>query len=123
MGTIYNAGLVYELLGESSHPCARDARSLTREAISTNARVRGCEGSVHISPYIIGFGMPSSQAPSLVIASKSVTSEDGISIFVQAAGDSRRPTLVFVHGFALSALVWDDIMQDESLLQKFHLVS
>ncbi|TEB16203.1 alpha/beta-hydrolase [Coprinellus micaceus] len=67
--------------------------------------------------------MPSSQAPPLVIASKSVTLGDGTSVFVQAAGDSRRPTLVFVHGFALSALVWNDIMQDESLLQNFHLVA
>jgi hypothetical protein len=72
---------------------------------------------------IINFGMPTSHAPAFAIASKSVTSEDGTTIFAQAAGDTSHPTLVFVHGFALSALVWNDIMRDKMLLEKFHLVS
>lgn len=52
-----------------------------------------------------------------------VTSSDGAQIFVQAVGNPQLPPLVFVHGFALSALVWASVMQSASLLQYFHLIA
>ncbi|KAF5338156.1 hypothetical protein D9611_014563 [Ephemerocybe angulata] len=50
-----------------------------------------------------------------------VSSSDGTQIFAQAVGQPHLPTLVFVHGFALSALVWAHILHDTNLLRYFHL--
>ncbi|KAF6759659.1 Alpha/Beta hydrolase protein [Ephemerocybe angulata] len=52
-----------------------------------------------------------------------VSSSDGTQIFAQAVGQPHLPTLVFVHGFALSALVWAHILRDTNLLRYFHLVA
>ncbi|KAJ3519764.1 hypothetical protein NMY22_g13054 [Coprinellus aureogranulatus] len=59
----------------------------------------------------------------VAVAERFITSTDGTSIFAQAVGDSRLPTLVFVHGLAMSALVWAKILQDANLLKFFHLVA
>ena len=56
------------------------------------------------------------------VVEKFVTSSDGVEIFAQAAGNSHLPALVFIHGLALSALVWVKILQDANLLKSFHLV-
>jgi pimeloyl-ACP methyl ester carboxylesterase len=56
------------------------------------------------------------------VVEKFVTSSDGVEIFAQAVGDSRLPTLIFIHGLALSALVWVKILQDANLLKSFQLV-
>ena len=53
---------------------------------------------------------------------KLVTSSDGVEIFAQAVGNSHLPALVFIHGLALSALVWAKILQDANLLKNFYLV-
>lgn len=52
-----------------------------------------------------------------------ITSSDGAQIFAQAVGNPRLPTLVFIHGFALSTLVWASILQNADLLRYFRLVS
>lgn len=59
----------------------------------------------------------------VAIAERFITSLDGTTVFAQAAGNSSLPTLVFVHGLAMSALVWAKILQDMNLLRFFHLVS
>ncbi|KAJ3519761.1 hypothetical protein NMY22_g13051 [Coprinellus aureogranulatus] len=59
----------------------------------------------------------------VAIAERIITSADGTSVFAQAVGDSRLPALVFVHGLAMSALVWAKILQDTNLLRFFHLIA
>ncbi|KAJ3519765.1 hypothetical protein NMY22_g13055 [Coprinellus aureogranulatus] len=59
----------------------------------------------------------------VAIAERFITSSDGTSVFTQAVGDSRLPTLVFIHGLAMSALVWATILQDANLLRSFHLIA
>ncbi|KAF6752106.1 Alpha/Beta hydrolase protein [Ephemerocybe angulata] len=59
----------------------------------------------------------------LALTEKFVSSSDGTQIFAQAVGNSRLPALVFVHGFAVSALVWANIFRDTNLLRYFYLVA
>lgn len=59
----------------------------------------------------------------IAITERFLTSSDGTIVFAQAAGNSNLPTLVFIHGMALSTLVWARILQDVHLLKSFHLVS
>lgn len=54
---------------------------------------------------------------------KLVTSSDGAKIFAQSVGDTRLPTLVFIHRFSYSALVWASALRNADLLRNFHLVS
>lgn len=51
------------------------------------------------------------------------SSTDGTLIYAEAIGNKHLPALVFVHGLALSALVWAQILRDPRLLQFFYLVS
>ncbi|KAJ3519763.1 hypothetical protein NMY22_g13053 [Coprinellus aureogranulatus] len=60
---------------------------------------------------------------STTVEERSITSPDGTTIFAQAVGDSRLPTLVFIHGLAMSSLVWAKIFQDVKLLKSFYLVA
>lgn len=59
----------------------------------------------------------------VAVAERYLTSSDGTTVFAQAIGDSRLPTLVFVHGLAMSALVWANILRDTRLLRFFHLIA
>lgn len=59
----------------------------------------------------------------IAIAERYITSSDGTAVFAQAVGDNRLPTLVFIHGLAMSALVWANILRDTRLLEFFQLVS
>ncbi|KAF6759656.1 Alpha/Beta hydrolase protein [Ephemerocybe angulata] len=59
----------------------------------------------------------------LAITEKYISSSDGTQIFAQAVGNPHLPSLVFVHGFALSALVWASIFRDTNLLRYFHMVA
>ncbi|KAF6759660.1 Alpha/Beta hydrolase protein [Ephemerocybe angulata] len=52
-----------------------------------------------------------------------VTSTDGTQIFAKAVGDPRLPSIVFVHGFALSALVWTSILHEKKLLKYFQMIA
>ncbi|KAJ7286938.1 Alpha/Beta hydrolase protein [Mycena rebaudengoi] len=50
------------------------------------------------------------------------TSSDGTLIYAEASGNPANPSIVFAHGFALSAIVFDELFSDGRLLDKFYLV-
>ncbi|KDQ24360.1 hypothetical protein PLEOSDRAFT_1078511 [Pleurotus ostreatus PC15] len=56
------------------------------------------------------------------VTSKYLKSSDGTTIYAEAKGDSSKPSIVFLHGFTLSAAVWDGLFDDPKLLDKFYLV-
>ncbi|RXW24352.1 hypothetical protein EST38_g1459 [Candolleomyces aberdarensis] len=51
------------------------------------------------------------------------SSTDGTLVYAEAIGNKHLPALVFVHGLALTALVWAQILRDPRLLQFFYLVA
>ncbi len=51
-----------------------------------------------------------------------VSSSDGTEIFATAAGNPLKPSMVFVHGFALSGIVFDGLFENRLLLGDFYLV-
>ncbi|OCB92236.1 alpha/beta-hydrolase [Sanghuangporus baumii] len=51
-----------------------------------------------------------------------LTSSDGCRIYADAVGDSSKPCLVFIHGFSLSAAVFDNIFFDARYSSEFFLV-
>jgi pimeloyl-ACP methyl ester carboxylesterase len=53
---------------------------------------------------------------------KTVTSSDGCSICADAVGSPSKPCLVFIHGYTLSAAVWDDIFSEPHYTEQFFLV-
>ncbi|EJT97513.1 alpha/beta-hydrolase [Dacryopinax primogenitus] len=53
---------------------------------------------------------------------KTFPSADGTVIYAEATGDARKPAIVFVPGFALSAAVFDPLFTNEKLLEKYYLV-
>ena len=53
---------------------------------------------------------------------KALTSSDGTAVYAVAAGNPTNQAIVFIHGFALSAAVWEGILKDERLLKEFYLV-
>jgi pimeloyl-ACP methyl ester carboxylesterase len=53
---------------------------------------------------------------------KLVSSKDGALIYADAAGDPTKPCLVFLHGLALSAAVFDNIFANLKLTENFYLV-
>ncbi|KAI0649424.1 alpha/beta-hydrolase [Trametes meyenii] len=56
------------------------------------------------------------------IEERTVISEDGTKIFVESAGHSFKPTIVFVHGLASTGFGWDNQFADSRLLRDFYLV-
>lgn len=59
----------------------------------------------------------------LKLTEKTLTSSDGTPIYAVAAGNPANNAIVFVHGYALTAGVWDGILKDERLLEEFYLVN
>ncbi|KAH6904868.1 Alpha/Beta hydrolase protein [Coprinopsis sp. MPI-PUGE-AT-0042] len=57
------------------------------------------------------------------VVERYITASDGTRIFATAVGQSHLPSLVFVHGYAFSALIWASIMANSDLLKKFYLVA
>jgi hypothetical protein len=51
-----------------------------------------------------------------------VTSRDGTVLIAEAAGDPSKPAVVFCHGFASSAGMYDRQFEDEELLRELHMV-
>ena len=51
-----------------------------------------------------------------------IVSSDGTRIWAEAAGDPANPAIVFIHGLACSALLFDKQFQDQALLDKLYLV-
>ncbi|KZO91373.1 alpha/beta-hydrolase [Calocera viscosa TUFC12733] len=56
------------------------------------------------------------------ITAKLLTSSDGTKIYAEATGDPSKPSIIFVPGFALSAVVFDGLFHNERLLEKYYLV-
>ncbi|KLO07077.1 alpha/beta-hydrolase [Schizopora paradoxa] len=54
--------------------------------------------------------------------SKLVASSDGTKIYADSNGNSSKPALVFIHGFMLSAGVFDCLFADEKFTSEFHLI-
>ncbi|KAH6915715.1 Alpha/Beta hydrolase protein [Coprinopsis sp. MPI-PUGE-AT-0042] len=52
-----------------------------------------------------------------------LTSSDGALVYAEAFGDSSKPPIVFIHGFALSAGVWEALFREPSLRDHFYLVA
>ncbi|KAF5337055.1 hypothetical protein D9611_003055 [Ephemerocybe angulata] len=52
-----------------------------------------------------------------------LTSTDGASIYAQANGNPENRALIFIHGFALSASVFNGLLSDDRLLKDFYLVA
>ncbi|KAG9292404.1 hypothetical protein G9A89_015274 [Geosiphon pyriformis] len=51
-----------------------------------------------------------------------VTSNDGLKIYVEEVGDPQKPTIVFLHGYIATRLAWEPQFASKSLREKFHLV-
>ena len=56
-----------------------------------------------------------------MLTSRHVTTTDGLSLAVQEAGDTTRPTIVAVHGYPDDHTVWDGVA--ERLAERFHVVT
>lgn len=56
------------------------------------------------------------------LTEKTLTSSDGAAVYAVAAGNPTNQSIVFIHGFALSAAVWEGILKDERLLKEYYLV-
>ena len=52
-----------------------------------------------------------------------ITSADGTKLYADAVGDPSKPSIVFIHGFALSASVFDSIFLEKSYTKEFYFVS
>ena len=57
------------------------------------------------------------------LTSQYVTSSDGVKIYADAVGDPANPSIVFIHGFMLSAMAFDNIFLDERYSSRYRLVS
>ncbi|EIW85568.1 alpha beta-hydrolase [Coniophora puteana RWD-64-598 SS2] len=53
---------------------------------------------------------------------KELKSTDGTLIYAEATGDPSKPSVVFVHGFLLSGESFDNLFEDQKLLDKLYLV-
>jgi len=51
-----------------------------------------------------------------------VKSADGTDIYAEAAGDSSKPALIFLHGFSMSSIAFDAIFSDPKWLAEVYLV-
>jgi hypothetical protein len=54
---------------------------------------------------------------------KLLKSTDGTTIYADAVGNPANPSIVFTHGFALSAAVFNTLFENPRLLEKFYLVT
>ncbi|KAJ8508843.1 hypothetical protein ONZ45_g8923 [Pleurotus djamor] len=51
-----------------------------------------------------------------------ITSADGTKIYTDATGDPSKQSIVFVHGFALSSIVFDNFFTNKKLQDHFYLI-
>jgi pimeloyl-ACP methyl ester carboxylesterase len=54
---------------------------------------------------------------------QTVISADGTKIFAEAAGDRKRPAVIFVHGLASCSAVFNRQLNDPQLLSNLYLVN
>jgi pimeloyl-ACP methyl ester carboxylesterase len=57
------------------------------------------------------------------LQTKTVTSADGTTIFVQAAGSPSNPALVCVHGFLSTSFAFSKQFADTKLLEKAYVIA
>jgi hypothetical protein len=72
---------------------------------------------IAINPTAANFGM------STVAPGRFVTSADGTKIFAEARGDPSNPAIVFIHGFGIGAMAFNNIFNDPLWLNRVYLVS
>jgi pimeloyl-ACP methyl ester carboxylesterase len=51
-----------------------------------------------------------------------LTSSDGGCVYAEAFGDPTKPPIVFIHGFSLTAAVWEALFREAGLKDHFYLV-
>lgn len=51
-----------------------------------------------------------------------ISSVDGTKVYADAIGDSSNPSIIFIHGFALSASVFDNIFIGKRYADNYYLV-
>ncbi|KAF7341617.1 putative oxidoreductase ephD [Mycena sanguinolenta] len=71
---------------------------------------------IMINPTDANFGI-SAEAPGRLL-----TSADGTKIFAEARGNPAKPAIVFIHGFGIGAMAFDDIFNDPLWLARAYLV-
>lgn len=65
---------------------------------------------------------PHSPKRLMTTTERTFVSVDDTQIYAESAGDSTKPTIVFIHGLASSGTCWDNQFSDPALLRDFHLV-
>lgn len=56
------------------------------------------------------------------MSARFLTSSDGGLVYAEAFGEPSKPPIVFIHGFSLSAAVWEALFKETSLKDHFYLV-
>ncbi len=51
-----------------------------------------------------------------------VKSSDGIRIYADAKGNPANPHVVWIHGFLLGSIVFDQLFEDEAYLNRLYMV-
>ncbi|KAF7335096.1 putative oxidoreductase ephD [Mycena venus] len=74
------------------------------------------EPVIAINPTDANFGI------SAVAPGRFVTSADGTKIFAEARGNSSKPVIVFIHGFGIGAMAFNEIFDDPVWLDQAYLV-
>jgi hypothetical protein len=59
---------------------------------------------------------------SFIPVTKTLQSKDGTIIYADAIGNPKNPSVVLVHGLALSGLVFNNLFADKNLLGDLYLV-
>ncbi|OCH85853.1 alpha beta-hydrolase [Obba rivulosa] len=54
--------------------------------------------------------------------SKVLQSTDGTEIYADAVGDPSKPSIVFIHGFSVSSMVFDIVFSDPKFFEHYYLV-
>ncbi|OCH85852.1 alpha/beta-hydrolase [Obba rivulosa] len=57
-----------------------------------------------------------------LVTSKVLKSADGMEIYADAVGNPSNPSIVFIHGFSLSSIVFDNVFADPKFSQNYYLV-
>ncbi|EIW85535.1 alpha beta-hydrolase [Coniophora puteana RWD-64-598 SS2] len=53
---------------------------------------------------------------------KELKSSDGNKIYAEAIGDPSKPSIILVHGIMLSCAIWDNLFEDQKLVERLYLI-
>jgi len=56
------------------------------------------------------------------LQTRMIPSPDGVKLWAQAAGNPSHPAIVFVHGFACSAKIFEKQFTDPEMLENLYMV-